>query len=214
MDGRCYIETEFLVLRLTPYSDTSLVAAGISPSQGRLGFLVRGARRLGPRQFPVLDLFRVLRITYRDTRAELHRLTSADLVADHGRLAQSFPSFKAAEWLARFALVNVLPGVGHEALFTALRIGLGRLAKQVPPEAVQAQADSVVTGVLLAYLQEAGWLADYEQGEASGRQCRTLLEMASGRQPPPQLTPGNWHDLRHWAASLARAAECEVPDQA
>jgi recombinational DNA repair protein (RecF pathway) len=213
MDGRSHLETRFLVLRLTPYSDTSLVAAGISPDQGQLRFLVRGARRLGPRQFPVLDLFRVLQVSFRNTAAELHRLASADLVADYGRLAQSFPAFQAAEWLARFALGNVLPGVGHEALFGAFCIGLGRLAEAGPDQAAQAQADSVVTGTVLTYLQEGGWLAEHDRDDRTARQCRTLLEMAAGRCPPPRLTAANWRNLRHWALGLARAAECEVPVQ-
>jgi len=151
-------------------------------------------------------------VTYRDTRAELHRLTSAELIVDHGRLAQCYPSFQAAEWLARFVLANVLPGIGQEGLFTAFRAGLGRLSGDGEAETGQAQADSVVTGVLLAYLQEAGWLADHEQDEASARQCRALLEMAAGRQAAPRLTASNWRDLRNWAAGLARAAECQVPD--
>jgi recombinational DNA repair protein (RecF pathway) len=213
MDGRSHIETRFLVLRLTPFSDSSLVAAGVSPGLGQLRFLVRGARRLGPRQFPLLDLFRVLRVTFRDASGELHRLASADLVADYGCLAQSFPAFQAAGWLARFALANVPAGLEHEALFAALCLGLERLAGGGPGGNAQALADSVVTGVLLTYLQEGGWLAEQERNGRAAAQCRALLEMAAGRCPPPRLTATNWQDLRHWALGLAQAAECELPAQ-
>ena len=41
--------TEFLILRKTPFSDSSLVVAGISPEHGQIHFMVRGARKLGKR---------------------------------------------------------------------------------------------------------------------------------------------------------------------
>lgn len=213
MNARRYIQTRFLVLRLTPYADTSLVVAGLSPEQGQLHFMVRGARRLGPHQFPVLDLFRLLQVSYRDTESELHRLASADLAADYGGLAQSYPAYQAAGWLAGFTLANAVAGVAHEALFAALCVGFGRLAQAaLAGEATAAAADAVIVGVGLAYLQEAGWLAEHASDTASDRQCRCLLEMAAGA-PPPRLTPGNWQELRHWVVLQARDAGCQIPGE-
>lgn len=214
MSAGRYVQTRFLVLRLTPYADTSLVVAGLSPEVGQLHFMVRGARRLGPRQFPMLDLFRLLQVSYRDTDAELHRLVSADLMADYGALARRFPAFQAASWLARFALANVVAGVGHEALFEALCVGFGRLAEPpVEGEARSGTTDAVIVGVCLTYLQEAGWLAAPDADAAAERQCRCLLEMAAGG-PPPRLTLGNWQQLREWVLSQARNAGCQIPGEA
>jgi recombinational DNA repair protein (RecF pathway) len=213
MDARPQIETRFLVLRLTPYSDTSLIVAGLSPELGQLHFLVRGAKRLGPKRFPLLDLFRVLQVSYRDTGAEMHRLGGADLVADHAGVARTLTAFQTAGWLARFALANTPAGLGQEALFEALCVGLGRLASLTPADDAVAVADAVVVGVLLAYLQEGGWLAEQTGDERAARQCQCLLAMAAGRAEPPRLTAANWHDLRRWAASLAQAAECQMPER-
>ena len=215
MVARRHIETRFLVLRLTPYSDTSLVVAGLAPELGQVHFLVRGAKRLGPKHFPLLDLFRVLQVAYRDTGAELQRLGDADLVTDHGGLARNLTAFQTAGWLAQFALANAPAGLGQEALFQALCVGLGRLAGLTPTDDAATVADSVVVGVLIAYLQDGGWLAEQQGGDdRAARQCQCLLAMAAGQAAPPRLAAANWHDLRRWAVGLAQAAECQMPDGA
>lgn len=212
---RSHTETSFLVLRLTPFGDTSLVLAGISPEHGQLHFMVRGARRPGSHSFPTLDLFRRLQVTYREGAGELHRLGGADLVADYGALARSFPAFQTGSWLARFALANVLAGVEHRALFEALCVGLGRLAAlaEAGAPAVAAGADAVAVGVCLTYLQEAGWLAADEPGSVAAQQCECLLAMAAGGAVP-RLTAANWRQLRDWVQHLARSAGCQMPDEA
>jgi recombinational DNA repair protein (RecF pathway) len=212
MEERRHIETRFLVLRLTPYSDTSLIAAGLTPAWGQVHFLVRGAKQLGPKRFPLLDLFRLLQVSYRDTGADLQRLISADLVTDHGGVARHLAAFQTAGWLSHFALANAPLGLGQEALFEALCVGLGRLAALTPADDAVAQADAVVVGVLLAYLQDGGWLAEQDRDERAARQCRHLLAMAAGQAAPPRLTATNWQALRRWAVSLARVAECVLPD--
>jgi recombinational DNA repair protein (RecF pathway) len=214
MDARCQIETRFLVLRLTSYSDTSLIVAGLTPGLGQVHFLARGAKRLGPKRFPLLDLFRVLQVSYRDTGAELHRLGGADLVADHAGVARHLTAFQTAGWLAQFALANAPAGLGQEALFEALCVGLGRLAGLRPEDDAVALADSVVVGVLLAYLREGGWLAEQDGDIRAAEQCERLLAMAAGQAAPPRLTAANWHALRAWAVDLAEAAECQMPARA
>jgi recombinational DNA repair protein (RecF pathway) len=213
MNARRQIETQFLVLRLTPYSDTSLIVAGLTPEWGQVHFVVRGAKRLGPKHFPLLDLFRVLQVSYRDTGAELLRLGGADLVADHSGVARHLTTFQTAGWLAHFALANAPAGLGQQALLEALCVGLVRLASLAPADDAVAVADAVVVGVLLAYLQEGGWLAEQDRDERAAQQCQCLLAMAAGQAPPPRLTAANWHELRRWAVGLALAAECQMPDE-
>lgn len=212
MDARRQIETRFLVLRLTPYSDTSLIVAGLTPGLGQVHFLVRGAKRLGPKHFPLLDLFRVLQVSYRDSGAELQRLAGADLLADHSGVARHLTAFQTAGWLARFALANAPAGLGQEALFEALCVGLGRLAGRTAAADAAPLADAVVVGVLLAYLQDGGWLGAAHHDAREAGQCQRLLAMAAGRAEPPRLTAANWHDLRGWAIGLARNAECHLPE--
>ena len=47
-----YRETVCLILRHTPFQESSLIVSGISPDAGRLDFLLKGARGLGKKKFP------------------------------------------------------------------------------------------------------------------------------------------------------------------
>ena len=215
MDARAHIDTRFLVLRLTPYSDSSLIVAGLSPDAGQLHFMLRGARRLGPRSFPVVDLFRVLQVSYRDRGGELHHFSRADRVADYGGVARHLTAYRTAAWLARFALANVLAGMPHEAFFAALCVGLERLAaRALAGTEMEAAADGVVVGVCLTYLQEGGWLAEGGGDALATGQGAALLAMAAGAEPPRALAAEDWRALRAWVIGRARAAECHIPDLA
>ncbi len=209
------ISTEFLVLRRTPYAETSLVVAGLTPDYGQLHFLARGARRLGKRQFPVLDLFRAVSIRFRMRQevGALHSPRSVELVADHSALARDIELFGLAGWAARFCLDNVLPGVAQPRIFQALRVTLRRLADAAVSRTDRAQIRCAAMVCLsLTYLDENGLLPEYGATPAAERQCRLLLEAAGGQAEIPPLTLANWQKMRQWAVALLHYAECRVPD--
>lgn len=212
LGGDRTVRTPFLILRKTPFSDTSMVVAGIAPEHGQLHFMVRGARRLGRREFPLVDLFRVLDVCYRPGRSDLLHWQQAELVSDFSGVARHPSTFAGACWLARFALENLLPGAAHPRFFAALTNALARLAHAGVSAAAPSVADALIAGVGLVYLDEGGLLADYESDVQAARQCRILLDMAAGG-PMPRLTPENWAGLRAWMLVLLRETECAVPGE-
>lgn len=207
------ISTDVLVLRKTPYSDTSLIIAGLSPEHGQIHLLARGARRTGKRDFPVVDLFRVIRVEFRQGKGELYTLRSADLVADFAGVARHMEAFDAAGWLARLALGNVMQGVAHPRFFKALTVALERLAR---PQAGGALHPGLrrgcVVGCALILLDESGLLPDYHGNQQAADQCRQLLRAAVGDADLPQITEATWDRLHTWTFSLLHYAECKVPD--
>ena len=86
-----YRETVCLVLRHTPYQESSLIVSGISPDAGRLDFLLKGARGLGKKKFPELGLFREVSLKYRPPERsstlfsvrEIELRTVFDSIANH-----------------------------------------------------------------------------------------------------------------------------------
>lgn len=209
------IETRFLVLRKTPYSETSLVVAGLSPDHGQLHFLVRGARRLGPRAFPALDLFHLLRVTYAPPlKGTLCSWRAADLEVAYGDVAQSTATYTAAGWLARFALLNSTGEAGMPRFFTAVTVALDRLAQAAtdPLADRSAACSAAVVGTVLIFLDENGLLADYRNRPAQRARRDLILDMAAGRQAPPKLDPDDWQRLRQWSVKLAEHNDCRLPD--
>ena len=192
--------TDFLILRLTPYQEHSVILAGISPQFGRMSFFVR--RSTGTRRnYSCIDLFRVVNISWHRSNGELNYASDIIEVSNYGAIANKPHAYLVACDLARFALANVLTNSAMPQFFNALRVGFIRLiVSNLPPDAIR-------TCVGLSYLHEGGWLASHTLDAASFAQCKLLLRMAEGGDIPA-LTSENWTQLWSWTQSQLLAAEC------
>ncbi len=212
---RAEIRTDFLVLRKTPFQETSLILAGVTPRHGQLRLMARGAKRVGRRQFPVLDLFRRVSVCCRAGRGELWSLREVELLDDYSALVVDLNAYRTAGWLAKFALANVLSGVEHPDFFEALLSSYGRLARaRDGPLPSGTVCDAAVVGALTTYLHEAGWLDSYERDSSTADRCRLLLGMARGQSGVPALDAETWTRLRGWLRRLLQQAECHLPREA
>jgi hypothetical protein len=208
------IRTDYLVLRKTPYGESSLVVAGLSAEQGQLHFLVKGGRSIRRTSAPVADLFRVLRLVYREGRSDLCHWRSAEVAEDYGGLARNLDCYTAAGWLARFVLLNSCLGGECPELFTAVCTALRVLADTAAGgHKATGTAPSVKFGVCLVYLAENGLLPHHGDGTAEGERVGLMLEVALGRRARPELPAEKWQELLAWSANLLAAAECRMPAQ-
>ena len=196
-------ETQFLVLRITPYQGSSLIVTGLSPGLGQLGFFIRQNYK-GKNAFTFFDLFRLLRVNYRKSRGELYYCDEAESLADFSALSQDYQNFQAACWLAKFALANVLPGLSQPRFFLASIVSLQRLSLR------QQSPAAVLTGLCLTYLEEAGCLDILRLSTSEAAQCRLLLQMAAGGDMPV-LTEENWQQLWLWSYTQLQHSECHAP---
>ena len=188
------LETDFIVLRKTQYGDSKLIVNGLTPT-GRLSFIVYGAIGSGKRGGLVFELFRHLHVSYAETDRELQKCKDAEILADYSSLVRDFDSYSAACWLSQFSLANMPSGLDCQCFFESIRIGLERLANQTTLPA------AIVTGIVLVYLREGGWLSDYEDSPQSARQIQILLDMALGGDIP-RLAKDNWEALHKWTLDL------------
>lgn len=202
MDEPLHQDTEFLVLRLTPYQDYAVILGGISPQYGRMSFYWR--RPAGTRRnFACVDLFRVVQVSWRRGNRDICHADEISPVADYGALCRHPAGYMAACEIARFALDNVLPGCAMPEFFQALRVAFVRLADG------RLAADALKTCVGLVFLNEGGWMSSVQLDPASAAQCELLLRMAAGGDIPA-LTDENWRQLWNWTVGRLLAAECKV----
>jgi len=132
------ISTEAIVLRVTPYSETSKVARLLTRDHGLLSVLARGARRARSQTGAGLDSFSVGVASVRiKAQTDLHALTSFDLTRTHGHIAEDVARFGAASALAEIAL-KCAPAEPHEEVFDAVDQGLDALDRATPSEAEAA----------------------------------------------------------------------------
>jgi len=207
------IETEFLVLRKTPYAETSLIVAGISPDAGRLHFLIRGARRLGKKQFPTVDLFRVLAVQYRAPRGELAVLRSANILEDFREVGTDPGAYALAAWLARLALSNTHNRDPVPNFFAVLRGALRLMVReQERGERVGPVFGRVIAATtLLALLGDHGLLPAPATVREAKRRERLLAALREDGTLP-DITGVRSKALLEWARNMAHYADLVFPD--
>ncbi|MDT8388907.1 MAG: recombination protein O N-terminal domain-containing protein [Lentisphaeria bacterium] len=225
------IQTDFLVLRKMPYSETSLIVAGLSPTRGQLRLIIRGGRKIAPKQMPVVDIFRLIHVTYVEGKSGLHTWRDGELLSSYGDVARDFGLCETAAWLARFTLSHSVEEAECPRFFLAARTGLKRLAEaarghdmmpradggtsHTPPpraehgspalEKKEALSFAVKNGLILVYLSENGLLPDYPAGSAEERQLNILIASALDHIPLPDLGAIKWRDIFTWGQTLLRS---------
>lgn len=144
-----------MILRKTPFRDTSLVVAGISPDHGRLDFVLKGARAIGKKQFPTADVFREFFIEFRPSRRaeSMPSLVSMDLAAAHDGIAQSMDCYLAACSFAAETLRRAQPMLEMPLAWQAFSVMLTRMERTLSPKIPLMLAR-------LAVLREHGMLSD------------------------------------------------------
>ena len=121
------ITTPAIVLKVTPYSETSKIVRLLSRDHGLVSALARGARRAKSRCGAGLDLFAVGTATVRiKAQTDLHTLCGFDLTRGHSHIAEEMARFGAASALVELAL-KCAPAEPHPESFVALEEGLDAL---------------------------------------------------------------------------------------
>ena len=148
-------KTRYMILRKTPFRDTSLVVAGISADHGRLDFVLKGARAIGKKQFPTADVFREYLLEFRPSRRaeSMPTLVSLDLTASHDGIAQSKDCYLAACSFAVETLRRAQPMLEMPLTWQAFSVMLTRMERTLSPKIPLMLAR-------LAVLREHGMLSD------------------------------------------------------
>lgn len=145
--------TAYMILRKTPFRETSFIVAGISPDCGRLDFIVRGARAIGKRGFPQVGLFREYAVSFRPARREsgLATLLSLELERTHDDLAKNMDGYLSVCAMTQSILRRSQPFLEMPEFWRALSTALTRLESKTGGEPECSLA-------LLVFLRENGLL--------------------------------------------------------
>ena len=129
-------KTRYMILRKTPFRDTSLVVAGISADYGRLDFVLKGARAIGKKQFPTADVFREFHLEFRPARRpeSMPTAVSLDLAAAHDAIVQSTDCYLAACSFAAETLRRAQPMLEMNLAWQAFSVMLTRMERTHEPE--------------------------------------------------------------------------------
>lgn len=189
-------ETMCVILRKTPFRESSLAVASLTADFGRVDFILRGALEVKKRKFPEAGLFREFYLSFREPKNAdgLASVFSLDPAAEHDRVSLHPENYLALCSFAKFLLRHTRPMLPVPLSCTALRTLLTRLENAPEPEPWLSLARFV-------FLRENGFVPQEEEMHAD--RVRKLLRAAL--DPAVELPPGResyWESFRVWLDNL------------
>lgn len=186
-----------IVLRVRPWSETSLIVEWLTLEAGRIRTLARGARRPKSPFRGKLDVFYQARLAFRRARrSELHTLAEVVLEATRPGLRQRLDSLRAAAYAARLVEKSTEPETPIPELFFLLAAWLERWAR-TEAELLHLTAFELQ---LLASLGLQPNLARTGMSPAARQLVSSLLSAPPGQAPSPSCPEA----LKDVARFLAR----------
>jgi len=189
-----------LLLRRTPFGESSLVVQALTARHGRVGILAKGAYRPSSRYFAVLDLLDTLELEWQtNPRAELGLLRSASILVRRPAIPLAPQRFRAATNVLELCDITSRAGQSEPDLFALAEDALAALQTgSDAPDAVLAHFELELLRILglspalescaacggeAQAVDAAGTRAAFSAG-AGGRLCRRCAEeaRASGRR--------------------------------
>ena len=188
------MQSEFIVLRKTPYRENALVLSGISPDFGKLEVIAYGAAGSSkPNSFPVADIYRVLSVTLKDNDLEqgkngLLAAKDIELIEDFPDLPRKLDNLKFIGKIGGFLLRNTVFESPLPLVYDALRSILRILSNNE----VWSQREAAIV-IKLTFLYENGLLPEPENmsAEAAGKVMmlyEKIIECAVDAEPLPKLS--------------------------
>jgi DNA repair protein RecO len=199
------ISTSVLVLRKTPYSESSIIAATLSPDHGRLDFVIRGAKKITGKKTPQVDLFRELQVDFRMKHSGLQNLYSCELVNFYDGIALFSENYLKACEIGDFALRNSHPMIPCPEVYSAIKNAFDSLSKS-RTDIPWAEL------VKLVFLDEHGFLPEDLSIAGDSRKTEAvekLINSIVSGKPLPDFPSKTWRKLADWIDELSRYHELE-----
>jgi DNA repair protein RecO len=199
------ISTPVLVLRKTPYGESSLIAATLSSEHGRLDFMIKGAKQLSKKKYPQVDLFREIEVDFNYKSSGLNTLHSVEILNTFDGIANFPANYLRACETATFILRNSQSMLPSPEVYSALKTAFSALGKSktlIPWTEL----------VKLVYLDEHGYLPkDLELSGDSRKKdvMEKLLSSIVSGSPLPNYPQETWQKLSEWIETLCRYHELE-----
>lgn len=192
-------ETDYIILRKTPFRESSLIVSGITPEYGRLDFIMRGYSSGKNGKFSIAGSFRELHVEFKSKKEDLSGLLTAgkiELVTNHDSIAENIPGYLAACNLSPVILANTAPMIPVPGTYQALKLFLRAVQNGKAPEPYESF-------VRLMLLCEAGELP-VQEGRAGDFLNHLLDRISSGEDIPDGIPLSYWKNLTEWRKVVCR----------
>jgi hypothetical protein len=218
--------TEIIILRKTPYMESSIILSGLSPDYGKIDLLVKGEQKISGKKTPVVDLFREIAVSFHESQhSTLHTAVSIELVREHDNIAAVPENFKLATKIAEFILNNTQPELPCPQTGITLNNVLTHLAAAGNEEIVKThffdQIWNRIQSLILiktGFLHENGFMPDnFSEDEEQNSQQQLFIEQivgaGIGENPLPERANRYWINFNEWLNQICSFHNLKVPDE-
>ncbi len=186
---------QYIILRKIPYQETSLILAGISSNYGRIDLLVRGAKKIGSKSLPAIDLFREIEVSINPKKEGLQPIYSAELISNFDNIAMNKNSYIDACEISKFILRNSHPGIPSPIAYKSVKTALQGLSNSG-----EVRYSPLVK---LAILEEHGVLPDLPSNKQNeSKLLQQLLAASKGDANLPNISSEYMIEIEKWINSL------------
>ena len=197
-------KTSVIILRKTPYKETSIIVSSISPDYGRLDFIIRGALQITKIKSPIVDLFRELEIEFKEKGGDLQTPSAMDLITAYDNISLYPKYFNTVCRIAAFLTKNTFSNVSCKNVYSAFKNILTILSSGM-------EVQHPETLIRLVYLHENGLLpkalSDFNNRTAlkQNKFITHLIKFAMGEiESLPNLNEEYWSRFNSWILNLCR----------
>lgn len=155
-----------LLLRAVEYGESDVIATFFTELEGKVGLIVRGARKNSKRVGGALEPFHSIEARYEDRRGELGVLREARVVRVRPLLAASLEAMDAAGRALRWTRHLCPAKTAEPAAWATLSSLLDELDHEGPLDTTSALA-----GAGLRLLADVGYSLDFERCVRCGKSC-------------------------------------------
>ena len=198
-----------LILKKSEYSETSLIITVLTYDSGRQSGIIKGARKSGRTSYPLVDLFREVRIIYRSpSKGELLGIRDIDVLRIHDAIALDPYNFRVANWLCRFTLKNTRGGIAVPKMYQALKTAFHRLNSRSTVGCVP-----IIMPFCIVALADNGLLPSFFSDPNSQPGFEKMIDFAlNADRPLPGYSVSEWKELADWTQQfIVNYTEFDLP---
>jgi len=188
-------QSQGLVLRTRPLTDTSLIVHWLTPELGRIATVAKGARRTNSPFHGKLDLFYLADFSFqRSRRSDLHTLREVALRGTHNVLRENLACLQQASYCAALIEQTTETDTPLPALFELM----SGLLNHLPRQSAQPLAILVFEMRLLRELGQAPDPVDTRLSEGAKKILARLIGSDWSALRPLKLSAAQFSEIKQF----------------
>ncbi len=182
--------TELLVLKKSIFQDTSLIVNGFSKNEGKIDFILKNALSIKKNKYPVIDLFREVKVELKHNDGRFQAIYSAELLNNYDSIVNFSDNLNSAYLASKFLLKNIQPLIPYSATYAAVKKALNFWSQN------KNSTLPYLSIIKFVFFYENGILPEVNKEQADW--FNTLLNFATGKGKLPEISKEYWDSFSEW----------------